>query len=176
MKKTFLLLLVTLVTISCSSDDSSNSSNNTNNTISLKLNGVDQVATIESASLIKYQSSNEQLLQIFAENNDYVFQLNFFGDYSSNNTLPTGDYVYTDILPEGYFYVSYKLNGNTYGMHSPDSGTLNISSMNGSTNTVSGTFNQILTGGGELNGQTLPTTLNITNGVFNNIEFDVYEY
>ena len=179
MKKIFtkiVLLTFLAISIAACSSDSDSSSPSSSNTISLTLNGVDQVATVVSASLIKSEMSNEKLLQIYAENEDYKFEVNFFGEYSANNTLPTGDYVYNDTTVEGFFYVSYKVNGNSYGMHSPDSGNLTISSINASTLKVSGTFNQVLTGGGDLNGETLPTTLTVTNGTFNNIKYEVITY
>ncbi len=172
-KKIFFLLLLATIGISCSNNDDSNNNSSTGTTISLKLNGVNQTATITSAQLIKSQGSDEKLLQIIAENTDYSFQLNFFGSYSANNTLPLGNYIFDEESPEGYFYVSYKSNGNTFGMHLPQSGNLTISSMNESSLTVSGTFNQVLTGGGEVGGQTLPETLTVTDGTFSNIVYTV---
>ena len=171
--KAIIVAFFLTIIIGCSSDSGSSSSSST---ITLTLNGVNEVANVTYASLVKSEGTNEKLLEITAENDDYIFELNFFGDYSTDNAMPIGDYIYSSSTVEGYAYVSYKRNGNTYGMHFPDNGTLSISSISGSNKKVSGTFTQTLSGGGDLFGETLPPTLTITNGVFNNVSYIIVNY
>lgn len=171
--KAIIVAFFLTIIVGCSSDSSSSSSSNT---ITLTLNGVDEVANVTYASLVKSEGSNEKLLEITAENDDYVFEINFFGEYSSDNAMPIGDYIYSSSTVEGFVYISYKRDGNTYGMHFPDNGVLSISSISGSNKKVSGTFTQTLSGGGDLFGETLPSTLTITNGVFNNVSFEIINY
>ena len=68
-----------------------------------------------------------------------------------------------------------KLNSSTYDLHFPHLGNLRyILSIDGGAKKVSGSFNQVLDGGGsEFNGQTLPVELVITNGQFANLPYTV---
>lgn len=177
MKKITLIVSIVfaLTLLGCSKDDDS-SSKVTGNTITLTMNGENITATLVEARLIKSSGTNEKLLEIIAENNEYKFELNYFSTYSDNDAIPTGNYVYDDdnSIVDGYAYVSYKLNSSTYGLHFPHLGNLNISSIDGGAKKVSGSFNQVLDGGGsEFNGQTLPVELVITNGQFANLPYTV---
>lgn len=176
MKKFSVLLVLVIVTMfsGCSSDDSSSTA--TGNTINLTMNGENITATITSATLIKSEASNEKLLEVTAETTDYKFTLNFFSTYSADDAIPTGNYVYDDTTSDGFVYVSYKRNGNTYGMHFPETGNLNIASINGGDKKVTGTFSQTLTGGGDIDGEPTPNELVITGGTFSNIPYTVVIY
>lgn len=177
MKKitSIIVLLIVALFSSCSSSDSSGPSNQN---ITFKLNGENVTAAVTSAKLYKSQATNEKLLQITAETTENVFELSFFAAYTADDAIPTGNYLTTDTVDDGDVYLSYKINGNTYGVHFPDAGTLTIASASSSAKKASGTFNETLHAIGEtedfdLLGVTIPYEVNITNGVFTNISYEV---
>jgi len=168
-------LLIATLFIGCSSSDSGGSSGQS---LHFKFNGENVTASVTTAILYKSQATNEKMLQITAETSDKVFQLTFFADYTADNAIPTGDYLTTDTIDDGYVYVSYKINGNTYGVHFPDDGTLTISSANSGSKKATGSFRQVLHAIGETEdfeflGVMMPYEINITEGVFTNLSYEV---
>jgi hypothetical protein len=169
-------LFFAALVLGCSSSDSGSSSSAQN--VTFKFNGVDVTAAVTSAKLYKSQGTNEKMLKITAETTDKEFEWTFFSGYSADDALPTGNYVSSDFVDDGYAYVSYKINGNKYGIHNPDNGTLHITSCNSGAKTATGTFFQTLHAIGETQdfdylGVTIPYEINLTNGVFTNIHYDV---
>jgi len=168
-------LFLTLLFLGCSGSDSDSSSNQS---IHFKFNGDSVNATVTSSVLYKSPETDEKMLQINAETSDKVFQMTFFTTYTADDTIPTGNYITDENVDDGYVYVSYKISGNTYGVHFPDNGTLTVNSSNSGAKKVSGTFHQVLHAIGETEdfvylGVNMPYEINITDGVFNNITYEV---
>ncbi|MGL2965993.1 hypothetical protein [Flavobacterium sp. XGLA_31] len=165
--------------IGCSSSSGdSDGGGSTGQNITFKFNGVDVTASVTSAKLYKSQATDEKMLKIIAETTDKEFEWTFFSGYTADDAIPTGDYLSSDTVDDGYAYVSYKINGNKYGMHNPDSGTLHISACNSGAKTATGTFVQTMHAIGETDdfdflGVSIPYEINLTNGVFTNIHYEV---
>lgn len=169
------MLFVAVMFFGCSSSSDSGSSDQT---ITFDFNGQNLTAVVKSARLFKSEPTDEKLLEIIAETDDKQFEISFYSGYTADNGMALGNYLTTDTSDDGYVYVSYKINGNTYGVHSPDAGTLTINACNSSSKKFSGTFNETLHAIGETDdfefqGVQIPYEINITNGVFTNINYEV---
>lgn len=183
--KSICLLLILLVVASCSSgSDDSITPTSANNTITLKLNGVLQTATVTSAILAKAQQINHKTLFIVAENTEYKFNLKLISDYNdSSDAIPLGQYNFDNVQTAVFyseFFIYHKINGVNVSFHFPDASIYNISSCNSNEKNISGSFTSMLhsVNGEDTNqgGVFVPNIIEITNGVLNNIEYTVTEY
>lgn len=178
-KMNVLIVLITAVLVTaCSSSSSSDSGSTTGQNVTFKFNGTNVTAAVTSARLYKSQGTNEKLLEIIAESDDKEFEFKFFSGYTADDAIPPGDYISSDTSSEGYAYVSFKINGNKYGLHSPENGVMHITTCLSSTKKATGTFTQTLYAIGETQdfdylGVTIPYEINITNGIFTNLQYEV---
>ena len=178
MKKMSVLIALIIAVLFTACSSSSDSGSTTGQNVTFKFNGANVTAAVTSAKLYKSPLSGEKLLEIIAESADKEFEFKFFSGYTTDDAIPAGDYISSDTSSEGYAYVSFKIDGNKYGMHNPDNGVLHITSCNSSAKKATGTFTQTLHAIGETQdfdylGVTIPYEINITNGVFTNIQYEV---
>ena len=166
-----LSVIVLLTTFSCSNNDDSN--NNSGNAVfKATINGEQWEASVfeDSNGLIQSVSTKDQLFQLTGSSNGIRLRVSLSATEISD-CMAVGSYEFPNRVDISYATAS----GGWYGGHFydiDDQGnrvmTLTVTSC--SNNTISGTFSGSYTGD---SGPDSPTNIEITNGVFQNIEFDI---
>ncbi len=162
-----------LVSFSCSKD---NSSNNDNNTASYRayINGELWEASVyeETNGLIQLVSNNEQIFQLTASSNGIKLSV-YITATELSNCMAVGSYDFPNRIDISYQneYGGW-IGGHLYDIDNDGNPvmTLNVTSCNN--NVISGTFTGSYTGN---SGPGTPTNVIITDGVFENIEFDIIQ-
>lgn len=175
MKNFLLPLFLSLFIFSgCSEDD------NDNVQFKARINGeLFEATDFNNINLI--HDEDGQILTIFAENDDYEFTIAVAEYAEPANCMSTGVYLNDEEDRECIVWLAYKMNGNTYQLHLPteeedndyiSSERVNITECaNGK---VSGTFSVTLEKIGNVTGIDAPDIIEITDGEFNDLEFDIY--
>lgn len=158
---------------SCSGDDSE-STNNNQGTITAIVNGEAWTGTIKNATLIKDSEMGEQRFDIAAEANGEMIMLACSSEISTGMPLDT----YTFNVEEGgdaLFMNTYLVGNNTYTVHMPETGEMKFTSFNTTAKQASGTFKFTATKSGDIDGMEVPETYTVTNGVFTNVKYTLFE-
>ena len=184
LKSVFLILIIIIIGCSSNSDDSPTTTAS-NNTISLKVNGVAQTATVTTAMLLKAESINHKTLYIEAENSQYKFRLKLISDYNNSlNSIPLGNYN-VDNIQTAVFYAEFNIlfklpAGNTASYHHPGTILYDVTSCDSNQKKVTASFSCLLDNGPDddfyVNNVFIPSIVEITEGSINNIEYTVTEY
>lgn len=163
--------------VSCSDDDSNSTNNDGNNaaqTISAVINGQDWQGTVKSATLIRV--NGEQRFDISAEANGQLITISC-SSTATTGSMPLKSYHFDqENGGDALFTNSYQINGNNFMEHLCDFGTVTLTGTNADSKTASGTFNFTSSKIGELQNQIVtPEDIVVTNGVFTNVKYVVYE-
>lgn len=170
-------LFLMLFIISCSAD--SNDSTTVAGSLTATINGKAwKATTIGNVSLTRYATLNGQRFDIDARDATHIFQLACEGPLTVIEGMPVKSYLFDDNDPinnDALFFNSYIVGQNTYMEHWPRIGHLTITSINTTNKTISGTFNFISDKAGALQTQIItPDVFEVTNGVFTNLKYTVY--
>jgi len=166
--------LMFLAIVSCSSDDDNDSApDNNQGTITAKINGQPWTGEVSSVTLIRVEAEGAQRFDISAEDDDIRLLLAATGTYTESGAMTLGTYTF----PQGALFVpSYKVNGNYFGEHMPEEGTMIITAVNPGTRKISGTFSFVADKAGTLQNQvTTPEVLTVTEGQFTNLTYTVMD-
>lgn len=165
-------IVILFTTFSCSNDDDSSNDNDNSAVFKATINGEQWEASVfeDTNGLIQIVSNQEQLFQLTASSNGIRLRVVLTATEISD-CMATGSYDFPNRVD-----ISYATSGGGWlGGHFYDTDgqgayvmTLNVTSC--SNNTISGTFTGSYTGD---SGPDSPTSIVITNGVFQNIEFDI---
>ncbi len=163
--------LMFLAIASCSDDDNDSTPNNEQGTITAKINGQQWTGDVSSVTLIRVESEGAQRFDISAEDDDIRLLLAATGAYTESGAMTLGTYTF----PQGALFVpSYKVNGNYFGEHIPEEGTMVITAVNPTTKKISGTFTFVANKVGTLQNQvTTPEVLTVTEGQFTNLTYTI---
>lgn len=166
-------VLMFLAVASCSSDNEDSPATIGEGTITAKINGENWTGTVSSVTLIRVASENAQRFDISAEDSSQRLSLAIESAYTTEAGMPLASYNFPD---NALFLNSYKINGNYYGEHMPETGTLTITSINTSTKKISGTFSFTNTKSGVLQTQIVtPEVVEVTEGNFTNLSYTVLD-
>ena len=183
MKKILLVLFSLTLIFSCASDNSG-SEDNASAVFKGKINGeFFEANTISNSNLIHQTNGATQgaVLTFYSENDQYKFTFAIAEHDNDSNCMGEGDYRNSDTSNrEVIIWISYKFNGNTYQVHFPDDDspfdTTEFAKVtNCNNNKISGEFSGTYTKDSDFEGVTesTPQTISLTEGVFENIEFNV---
>ncbi|MVO08408.1 hypothetical protein GOQ30_04420 [Flavobacterium sp. TP390] len=151
----------------------------------MKVNGVAQTATVTTALLAKAESINHKTLYIEAENSQYKFRLKLISDYNNSlNSIPLGNYN-VDNIQTAVFYAEFNIlfklpTGNTASYHHLGTVLYDVTSCDSNQKKVTASFSCFLDNGFDDDfydsNVLIPTTVEITEGNIDNIEYTVTEY
>ena len=169
------LVFLTILFAGCSSDDGID--NNSNNSASATINGTAWNATkVNSVTLIKVKSENQQRFDINIQDNSQMLSLACVSSLTTTDVMPLKAYSFDEDNDDmdALFINTYLINGNTYTEHFVKTGKITITSMDADKKTVSGTFSFTSEKVGTLQTKVVtPNIVEVKNGVFTNLSYKV---
>lgn len=173
MKKSLCYLMV-LLTFTINSSCSSNSTSDGDAIFRATINGELWEATLfsDTDGLYQIMAADEQLLQILGTDDNIRLRI-VLTTFGISDCMPSGNYDFPNRIDISYGYPGDAwVGGHFYDedMNGNKIMTLNVTSC--SENKISGTFSGSYTGD---SGPDSPTNIVITDGVFENIEFPIYQ-
>jgi Family of unknown function (DUF6252) len=176
----FGILVLSIAFVNCSkssNDEDAPSVDTSAQSVKATLNGQAWEATkITSANVIRYTSQNAQRFDIICENTSQRISLSCEGALSANGAVEVKTYSFSGNADgDALFLNSYLVGIDSYGFHSPRTGTLTITSINTANKTVSGTFSFTAERSAEpaVTNPASPVIFAATNGVFTNVKYTV---
>ena len=162
---------------SCSSDDSNEVTNNdTEATITAVINGEEWTGTVTSSTLLKVSSMGLQRFDITAEDGEQRIQLACESEIQVGMPLITYTFDEESMDTNAIFTNSYLLGGNSYMEHFVSTGEMTFTAFDAVNGKASGTFSFTAYKVGTLQDQIVtPEDVIITNGVFTNVSYTLYE-
>ncbi len=169
------LLSLSVLLTACSSDE--NDKNDNNNAVSATINGAEWNATkINSVTLIKVKSENQQRFDINIQDNAQMLSLACVSELTTADAMPLKAYNFIEDIEDmdALFINTYLVDGNTYTEHFVETGKLTITSMDAAKKTVSGTFSFTSKKVGTLQTKVkTPEVVEVKNGIFTNLSYTV---
>ena len=160
------LICLSLVLFSCGSDD--NDDDNDDPIFEAVINGEKwSYEEIEESSILNIDQTNEQNMIIKGISGNIKLAVSMYDENSPlGNCVPLDEYNFISVA------ILYENNGNFFDSHSSNSNDniTNVIVNKCEEGKISGTFNASLTGG--IIGVS-PEQVEITNGVFENIAFEI---